>query len=296
MALEKRLWNSIPFAPQAVFSGFFSGNAASCGYLSKIRTCVVFCLCALLCALSAHVFAGTPGFSGEWIYYGDQDAELRIDEESGLLEDGTTRTRYVLLEEQGAGRCRAARKVGSRPGEVRKICRMHADVLLFLGVKNPILVRKGARFKAPREKIRGRWRYAAQTNEAFYYNAEFDLDARKMVEILRSENGGYTRGEGRPLEMLLDAQAELALQAGDAVYHFARLGADFLVLEGKYAASTLNGYKILMEQVRAPRAEGEAKAEKTRQTDGRRVAAAQAHTKSGPEKASKTKSKKKSQF
>jgi hypothetical protein len=48
------------------------------------------------------------------------------------------------------------------------------------------------------------------------------------------------------------------------VYHFARLGADFLVLEPSYAASVQNGYKILMERV--PRAaKKRAKAGKTRQ-------------------------------
>ena len=211
-----------------------------------------FCLFALLCVLNAHALAGTPGISGEWVYYGNREGTVRISEASGILEDGTNGTSCVLREEKGTGLRCAARKGSSHPGDVRKILRVHEDVLLFLGVKNPILVRKGGRFQAPREKIRGCWHYAAQLNEAFYYDAEFDLDARKMVEISRSEHGGHIRSEGRPLEPLLDAQAELALQAGGVVYHFARLGAEFLVLEGSYATSTRNGYKILLERVQAP--------------------------------------------
>jgi hypothetical protein len=100
-------------------------------------------------------------------------------------------------------------------------------------------------------------------NEAFYYDAEFDLDAGKMVEISRSESGDHIRGAARQLKVLLDAQAELALQADGSVYHFVRLGADFLVLEPSYAASARNGHKILMERV--PRAKKRAKAGKTRQ-------------------------------
>jgi hypothetical protein len=211
-----------------------------------------FCLTVLLCALSAHAFAGMLGISGEWVFYGNQDGKVRIDEASGILEDGTSRTSYVLLEEGGANWRRVARKGASHAGELRKLLRIHNDVLLFLGVKNPILVRKGARFKAPREKIRGRWHYAAQMNEAFYYDAEFNLDTWRMVEISPSKNGGHTRSAGRPLEVLLDAQTELALQSGGGLYHFARLGADFLVLEPSYATSTRDGYKLLMERMRSP--------------------------------------------
>jgi hypothetical protein len=235
----------------------------------------MLCLAALLCALNAHAFAGTPGISGEWTYYGSRDGAVRIDEESGTLEDSTNRTSYILLEEQGeqgAKRRRAARKGSSQSGETRDILRMHENVLLFLGVKNPILVRAGARFKPPREKIRGRWQYAAQMNEAFYYDAEFDLDARKMVEISRSENGGQTRSEARPLETLLDAQAECALRSGGSVYHFTRLGADFLVLEPSYALSSRNGYKILMKKAQAA-AQG-TKTEKARQAEKKRTAKA----------------------
>jgi hypothetical protein len=215
----------------------------------------VFCLLALLCASDAY--AGTPGISGEWAYYGNQDGTVRIDEASGIVEEGTGAS-YDLLDAQGDGWRLAAKKGSSFPGDARKIRRMHEDVLLFSGVKNPILVRKGVLFKAPREKIRGRWHYAAQMNEVFYYDAEFDLDARKMVEISRPEGGSPMRGEDRPLEMLLDAQAELALRgAGGAVYHFTRLGGQFLVLEATYA-STRHGHKILMERV--PRAAQQAKA------------------------------------
>jgi hypothetical protein len=246
---------------------------------------VVFCLAVLLCALSAH--AGTPGISGEWLYYGNQDGTVRIDEAVGVLEDGTARTSYVLLEEQGPGWRRAAKKGSSHPGDVRKILRVHEDVLLFPGVKNPILVRKGARFTAPREKIRGRWHYARQMNEAFYYDAEFDLDAGKMVEI-----SGHTRNEARPLERLLDAQAELALRADGAVSHFTRLGADFLVLEPSYATSTRNGYKILMERAQAPLKQ--AKTKKPRQADGQKaVVEPQANSNRGTAKATKAKAKKK---
>jgi hypothetical protein len=213
---------------------------------------VLFCLAALLCILGAHAFASdrTPGISGEWLYYGQQDGTVRIDEKAAILEDGTTS--YTLLEEQVPGGRRVAKKGGSHSGGVRGIFRVHENVLLFPGVKNPILVRKGARFTAPRGKIRGRWHYARQMNEAFYYDAEFDLDAGKMVEISRSASGELMRSKARPFEVLLDAQAELALQADGAVYHFARLGADFLVLEPSYASSLQNGYKILMEKV--PRA------------------------------------------
>ena len=213
---------------------------------------IVFCLFALLCVLSAHALAGTLGISGEWHFYGNQGALVRIDETSGILEDGTTNTSYILLlEKQGVNWLRATQKRASHPGEARKILRMHENVLLFSGLKTPILVRKGARFTPPREKIRGRWHYAAQMNEAFYYDAEFDLDAKKMIEISRSENGNSIRSESRPLETLLDAQAELALRADGAVYHFTRLGADFLVLEPSYAASTRNGYKILLARTQA---------------------------------------------
>ena len=233
------------------------------------------CLTVLLCALSAHAFAGTLGISGEWFFYGNRDGKVRIDETSGILEDGTTRTSYVLLEGEGANWRRVARKGAAHSGDERKLLRVHNDVLLFLGVRNSILVREGARFKAPREKIRGRWHYAEQTNEAFYYDAEFDLDAWQMVEISRSERGELTRSAVRPIEVLFDAQAELAVRSGGGVYHFARLGADFLVLEPSYATSTRDGYKILMERMRSPRA------------------SQQADAKSGAVKASKTENKKK---
>ena len=237
----------------------------------------LFCLFALLCVLNEHALAGTPGISGEWVYYGNQEGTVRINETSGILEDGTNSANYVLREEKGAGLRYAAGKAGSYPGDVRAILRVHEDVLLFLGVKNPILLRKGASFKAPREKIRGRWHYAAQTNDAYYYDAEFDLDARQMVEISRSERGELVRSAGRPLEVLLDAQAEIALQSGGGIYHFTRLGADFLVLEPSYAASARDGYKILMEKMRSQGAPEQAK------------------TKSGAAKESKTKAKKKKQ-
>ena len=244
---------------------------------------IVLCLFALLCVLNAHALAGTLGISGEWNFYGNQTDLVRIDEASGFLKDGTANASYVLLEEQGVNWRRVAKQGGSHPGEARKLLHMHEHVLLFQGVKNPILIRKGARFTAPREKIRGRWHYAAQMNEAFYYNAEFDLDARKMVEISRSENGGYIRGEGRPLEMLLDAQAELALRADGTVYHFTRLGADFLVLQPSYATSTRNGYKILLARAQAPHAAKVAKA----------VAEPQADTQNGAATASITKAQEK---
>jgi len=202
------------------------------------------------------------GISGEWHYYGNQADTVRIDEESGIMEDDTTRTSYVLLEEQGADWRRAVKKGGSYPGDTRKILRVHKDVLLFTGVKNPILVRTGAHFRAPKEKIRGRWHYAAQMNEAYYYDAEFDLDAKKMVDISRSSSGGHTRSEGRPLEPLMDARHELALRADGAVYHFTRLGADFLVLEPMYAASARNGYKILMKKAQTPRSAKQAQQKK----------------------------------
>ena len=232
-----------------------------------------FYLTVLLCALSAHAFAGTPGISGEWIFYGNQAGKVRIDEASGILEDGTSRTQYLLFEEGGAEwRC-VARKDAAHSGDARKLLRVHTDLLLFLGVKNPILVREGARFKAPRKKIRGRWHYAAQMNEAFYYDAEFDLDAWQMVEISPSKNGGHTRSAGRSLEVLLDAQTELALQSGGGLYHFARLGSDFLVLEPSYATSTRDGYKILMEKMLSPGVQQQAdtksraaKASKTKKT------------------------------
>jgi len=246
----------------------------------------VFCLLAPLCALSVSAPARTSGITGEWYYYGNQDATVRIDEASGILEDGTIDTSYVLLGEQGTDWRSATKKGSSHPGDVRKIFRVHQDVLLFLGVKNPILVRKGTRFKAPREKIRGRWHYARQINEAFYYDAEFDLDAGKLVEISRTGHGGYTRSAPRTLEKLFDAQAELALRADGAVYHFVRLG-DFLVLEPSYASSTRDGHKILMERIRAPY-----KPEMDKQ---RVVAAPQADTQNKTAKASKTKGKGKSQ-
>ncbi|MDR2694917.1 MAG: hypothetical protein LBC79_00860 [Deltaproteobacteria bacterium] len=228
----------------------------------------VLCLAALLCFSGAYAFAGTPGIGGEWFFYGNRDATVRIDEASGLLEDVTARTSYVLHEEE-AGRHRAVRQRASRPGDARSLFRVHDDLLLFLGggVKNPILVRKGALFRAPREKIRGRWHYARQLNEAFYYDAEFDLDAGKMVEISRSESGGLTRSAARPLERLLDAQAELALQADGAIYYFTRLGADFLILAPSYADSARNGHKILMERARTARSAQEAQTEKARQAD-----------------------------
>ena len=210
----------------------------------------MLCRAVLLCVLNAQAAVAAPGISGEWLYYGEHGGGVvRIDESSGILEDG--RARYLLLEEQG-GRRRALRQGGGTPGDTRVLVRAHEDLLLFLGVKNPILVRKGARFQAPREKIRGRWHYAAQTNEAFYYDAEFDLDARKMADISRSESGGLVRSADRPLEILLDAQIECALRSDGAVYHFMRLGADFLVLEPSYAASSRNGYKILLERARPP--------------------------------------------
>ena len=210
---------------------------------------VFFCLAALLCALGTHASASdrAPGFSGEWLYYGGQDVTVRIDEAAGILEDGTTS--YVLLAEQGPGWRRVAKRGDSHPGGVRRLFLMHENVLLFAGVKNPILVRKGSRFTVPRAKIRGRWHHARQMNEAFYFDAEFDLDAGKMVEISRSESGELVRSEARPLETLLDAQAELALRSDGVVYHLARLGADFLVLAPSYASSAQNGYKILMERV-----------------------------------------------
>jgi len=232
------------------------------------------CLTVLLCAMSAQAFAGTLGISGAWFFYGDRDGKVRIDETSGVLEDGTTRTSYVLLEAGGANWRRVARKGVAYSGDERKLLRVHNDVLLFLGARNPILVRESARFKAPREKIRGRWHYAAQANEAFYYDAEFDLDAWQMVEISQSERGELTRSAVRSLEVLFDAQAELALRSDDGVYHFARLGADFLVLEPSYATSA-DGYKILMERMRSQRA--------PQQTDAKSWAA----------KASKTEIKKK---
>ena len=213
----------------------------------------VFCLFALWCALSAHASAGTPGISGEWFYYGTRDGTVRIDEESGILEDGTSSVSYVLLEEQGGHQRLAAKRGSPYPGDVRKILRVHENVLLFPGVKNPILVRKGALFKAPPEKIRGRWHYVAQMNETFYYDVEFDLDAGKMVEISRSAHGDHVRNEARLLETLLDARHELALRTEDAVYHFTRLGSDFLVLEPSYSDAARNGYKILMERARSRR-------------------------------------------
>ena len=230
-----------------------------------------FCLFALLCILNAYALAGTSGISGEWVYYGNREGTVRISATSGILEDGTSGTSYVLREEGGSGVRYVAGQAGPHPGDARKLLRVHEDVLLFLGVKNPILVRKGVRFQTPREKIRGRWHYAAQMNEVFYYDAEFDLDVRKMVEISRSEQGRHVRSEGRPLELLLDAQAELALQAGGVVYHFARLGTEFLVLEGSYATATRNGYKILLERVQASRGAKQA-AEKKQRTDGQRKA------------------------
>ena len=236
---------------------------------------ILFCLAALLCALGAHASAldlwaappkvppgragpspaaaasasdrKTPGFSGEWLYYGNRDATVRIDDAAGILEDGTTS--YILLEEQGPDWRRAVKRGDAHPAGVRGLFRVHENVLLFAGVKNPILVRKGTRFPAPREKIRGRWHHARQMTEAFYYDAEFDLDAGKMVEVSRSESGDLIRSEARPLETLLDAQAELAVRSGETVYHLARLGADFLVLAPSYASSAQNGYKILMERV-----------------------------------------------
>ena len=236
----------------------------------------IFCL--LLCVVSAHAVAGTLGISGGWFFYGNRDGKVHIDEESGILEDGTSGTSYVLLEEQGADWRRVARK--GAPGDVRKIRRVNENVLLFLGVKNPILVREGARFTPPREKIRGRWHYATQMNEAFYYDAEFDLDTRKVVDISRSESGGHIRGEARPLEMLLDAQVELALRTDGTVYHFMRLGADFLVLEPSYGTSVRNGYKILMARTQALK---QTKTETTRQADtqSRTTKAAKTKTKNG---------------
>jgi hypothetical protein len=228
---------------------------------------VVFCLFTLLCGLSAHALAGMPGIGGEWHFYGNQDATVFIDEASGILEDRTRGASYVLGEEQKTGRRKVAGKGGSHPGDGRAIIHAHKDVLLFLGVKNPILLRKGAHFKTPREKIRGRWHYAVQTNEAFYYDAEFDLDAGKMVEISRPESGGHTRSADRPLEMLLDAQAELAVQSDGAIYHFARLGADFLVLEPSYATSSRDGYKILMARTQAPKTMPGANTNKPEQAD-----------------------------
>ena len=224
----------------------------------------VLCLTVLLCALSAYAFAETPGFSGEWFFHGNRDGKVRIDDAPGILEDGTTRTSYVLLEERGADWRRVVRQGVSNPGSPRKVLRVHDNVLLFLGVKNPILLREGVRFMPPREKIRGRWHYAAQLNEAFYYDAEFDLDAWEMVEIVRSESGEYTRSAGRPLEVLLDAQVELAVRSGVGVYHFVRLGADFLVLEPSYAKSSLNGHKILMTRAQVPDAARQATTKKKR--------------------------------
>jgi hypothetical protein len=216
---------------------------------------VFFFWVALLCVLSAQAQAVTPGISGEWYFYGNQNDTVRISEEAGILEDGTTGISYVLLADEGFGRHRVvAGKGGSHSGDVRTILHVHENLLLFLGIKNPILVRKGVRFKALREKIRGCWHYAAQMNNTYYYDAEFDLDSGKIVDISRSESGAYIRSEGRSFELILDAQAELALQAGGVVYHLTRLGADFLVLEGSYATSTRNGYKILLERVCASQA------------------------------------------
>ena len=233
----------------------------------------LFCLFALLCALRAHAPAATSGISGEWHFYGNLDGAVRISEESGILEDEISGTRYILLKEEEAGRRRVVRQGGAHPGDVRAILRMHEDLLLFLGAKNPILVRKGARFRTPREKIRGRWHYAAQMNETYYYDAEFDLDAGHIVEISRSESGRIMRSEGRKFELLLDAQAELALQSGGVVYHFTRLGADFLMLEPSYATSSRNGYKILLERVQALRGAKPTKTETTRQADTKSKAA-----------------------
>ena len=221
----------------------------------------IFRLAVLLCALDAYAFAGTAGISGEWVFYGGEDGTVRIDEASGILEDVSSRTRHVLSGEQG-NRRRAVKKGSSHPGNARDLIRVHDDLLLFPGVKNPILVRRGARFPLPREKIRGRWHYAEQLNETFYYDAEFDLDARTVVDISRSEDGELVRSAGRPLEVLLDAQVECALRAGDCVYHFARLGANFLVLEPSCAKSSRNGYKILMEKAPAPDAAPPKKAKK----------------------------------
>jgi hypothetical protein len=219
------------------------------------------CLVALLCALNGLALAKTPGLSGEWFYFGSQNQLVRIDEASGMLEDGATRASYVLLGEQGTDKHRAVAKGGAHPEE-RQLIRLQDNLLLFLGNKNPILLRKGARFAAPREKIRGRWRYAAQMNAAYYYDAEFDLDAKKMVEISRSADGSLLSGQERPLETLLDGQNELALRAKGTVYHFTRLGADFLVLEPSYASSLQNGYKILMVKSQAPRAKKQPEAHK----------------------------------
>ncbi|MCL1985889.1 MAG: hypothetical protein FWG59_05525 [Betaproteobacteria bacterium] len=251
-----------------------------------IRAVAVFCL--LLCALRGHALAGTLGIGGEWAYYGSREAVVRIDEESGSLEDGTSS--YSLFKEQGSNWCRVAKKGSAQPGDGRKLVRVQENVLLFLGAKNPVLVRKGAHFRMPREKIRGRWHYVQQMNELFYYDAEFDLDAGKMVEISRSESGGYVRSEGRQLKVLLDAQAELALQTDGAVYHFMRLGTDFLILEPSYATSSRNGFKILMERVQAP-VKRPAKAETARQADGQRASA----TAKGREKNRKDKEGRKKQ-
>jgi hypothetical protein len=186
---------------------------------------------------------------------------VRIDEASGVLKDETTRTSYVLLETQG-NRRRAVRQGSAHPGDARDLVQVHEDLLLLLGVKNPILVRRGTRFHPPREKIRGRWHYAAQLNDAYYYDAEFDLDAREVVDVTRPESGELARSAGRPLEALLDARAECALRSGISVYHFTRLGADFLVLEPSYARSSRNGYKILMVKVQTPDAEQQTKPKK----------------------------------
>ena len=210
------------------------------------------------------------GFSGEWLYYGNQEGTVRICEASGSLEDEANGTSYVLRKDEGADVYYATNRESPQTGELRKVLRVHDNVLLFLGDRNPILLRKGIRFKAPREKIRGRWHYAVQLNEVFYYDAEFDLDARKMVEISSAMHEGHVRSEARSLELLLDAQAELALQGDDVVYHFARLGAEFLVLEGSYPASIRNGYKILMQRVQAPNAG--AASEAKQQADGQRKA------------------------
>jgi hypothetical protein len=104
------------------------------------------------------------------------------------------------------------------------------------------------------------------------------------VDISRSEDGAPARGAGRSLELLLDAKAECALQSEDAVYHFARLGANFLVLAASHAKSSLNGFKILMEGAQSP---GAMRQEKTGRERRREV-------KDGAAEASGTKGKKRS--
>lgn len=210
-----------------------------------------FCLLAVCCALCARPLpapAGSPDADGEWLVYGG-NAVLRIEEKSDVVIalNGGEGVRYDVSAKEPFV-LRLTRKGSTRPEDERKIVKIHENILLFQAIgRTTILLRKNARPHTPREKIRGRWRRAAQDSDRYYYDAEFDFDAKSVVEFSgATAASARQQGNAEQLKVISETSRELVVQRGESVYSFTRLGKNFLAAQVSGPSAALGSDLFLL--------------------------------------------------